>query len=380
MQAVWEQLVQATANEKKAINSVSSDIAEKNAIIVRYVILGSLIVIAGSYFIAAIYKAPEDGINVLAHAYIVLAIINIIAFLVLQYKKNVSYIVMSYVANFIISCYAFIVSALDQFQVVSVAFVIVQFIMHTLYLDYSWRVNAFALLYAALYLSMIFMFKESSSYIVEVNNIVTIAALSGAIGYHMRTTRIESLLAKKELQSQVYIDPLTGIYNRRKFFEELAPEQGNITAFSIIDIDLFKNYNDSYGHQKGDECLKIMGECYSRVQNCFINNVCFYRYGGEEFTVIFFDCDFEKIEMIINTLIFEVSELNIEHKDSVLKKVTISVGVALIEDNKKGYESLLKKADVALYKAKEEGRNRVVYYDSTYEVNEEQLKNKIRER
>lgn len=162
-----------------------------------------------------------------------------------------------------------------------------------------------------------------------------------------------------------YIDGLTGIANRRFFDEQLTKEwqcsQRNGKPISLIlcDIDHFKAYNDEYGHQKGDDCLR-------RVANGLLNLLkrpcdMVARYGGEEFVVILPETDENGAAVVAENLRAGIEALCLEHSKSLVSKyVTISLGIATLI-SKPGFlpSTLIEKADEALYEAKKEGRNRI---------------------
>lgn len=171
----------------------------------------------------------------------------------------------------------------------------------------------------------------------------------------------KDITAKKELEKLSITDQLTGVYNRRKFDDSLADEVQRATRYSqelsliMIDMDHFKDVNDTYGHQVGDDVLiataKLINE---HVRNVDIVG----RYGGEEFVVICPNIGLEQAEKVAEKLRAEVQKHNF---DAVGNK-TISLGVAEFVEGDTT-DSLVKKADTALYKAKNEGRNRVVKYE-----------------
>lgn len=159
-------------------------------------------------------------------------------------------------------------------------------------------------------------------------------------------------------------DGLTHIPNRRYFDEEykkkckeMIREQKTV-ALLMIDVDYFKRYNDHYGHGKGDECLiKIAGALKATLKR---PSDMVARYGGEEFVVLLQNTDKEGAMNVAENLIKAVSELGIKHEYSTTADhVTISAGMAFKECGETLCgEELLKKADDALYRAKEGGRNR----------------------
>ncbi|OGR05159.1 MAG: diguanylate cyclase response regulator [Deltaproteobacteria bacterium RIFOXYD12_FULL_50_9] len=172
--------------------------------------------------------------------------------------------------------------------------------------------------------------------------------------------------ANRELEKLSSLDGLTGISNRRRFDEALLQEwrramrSGSIMSVIILDIDFFKLYNDNYGHQGGDDCLKKVARtlegCLRRVSDMVA------RYGGEEFVAILPEIDAAGAMSLAESMRAGIQEQRIPHaKSKVSEYVSISVGVAsAIPQADAAPESLVAAADLALYKAKEEGRNRVM--------------------
>jgi two-component system chemotaxis family response regulator WspR len=169
-----------------------------------------------------------------------------------------------------------------------------------------------------------------------------------------------------ELQRLSSLDGLTGIANRRQFDDVLDREfrraQRNFTPLSLIllDIDYFKRFNDSNGHQAGDDCLKLAARTLERVIHRPGDLVA--RYGGEEFVVVLPETDESGARRVAERLLEEVRDLNVPHPSSeVASVVTASLGVATFQpDRQRQTEELVAAADAALYQAKEQGRNRVV--------------------
>jgi diguanylate cyclase (GGDEF)-like protein len=173
--------------------------------------------------------------------------------------------------------------------------------------------------------------------------------------------------ANRELQRLSSVDGLTGIANRRCFDEKLLCEWRHCSRMSlplsllIIDVDSFKPFNDHYGHQLGDECLKAVAQVLQ--QNTHRSDDMVARYGGEEFGVILPDTMREGALVVAEAMRAGMEARGIGHTWSAAAKVvTISIGVATIippRGSEGGINALIKAADDALYQAKEEGRNRV---------------------
>jgi len=188
--------------------------------------------------------------------------------------------------------------------------------------------------------------------------------------YHAKTHAVllERNAALKELQRISATDGLTGLYNRRHFDEALANElkraRREQTPLSLVmmDVDHFKQFNDNYGHQAGDDCLIQVARALQSSINRPADVVA--RYGGEEFIAILPDTDREGVFKVAERIRQAIINLNIPHEhSSVADVVTVSLGVALstpASDAKElQAESLVKLADQGLYEAKEAGRNRI---------------------
>ena len=178
-----------------------------------------------------------------------------------------------------------------------------------------------------------------------------------------RTKLAEANRTLKKLSS---LDGLTGIANRRSFDEVLQKEWNRAIRNEIsiglimLDIDFFKLYNDHYGHQGGDDCLKKVAS--SLTQSIHRDTDFLARYGGEEFSAILPDTDIDGAAKVAEDMRLAIQNLKIEHaKSKVSDIVSISIGVAaFIPERESDPEILIAAADQALYKAKEEGRNRVI--------------------
>ena len=170
--------------------------------------------------------------------------------------------------------------------------------------------------------------------------------------------------ANQELKRLTSLDGLTGIANRRHFDETLGREwrrsmrQGAEFSILMCDVDLFKAYNDTLGHQAGDECLRQVAQSLAEAMDRGGDLVA--RYGGEEFAVILPETSLAGGMIVAERMRQAVEALNIDHPTSANGKVTISIGLASgIAMPETDPAKLVKTADRALYHAKHEGRNRI---------------------
>lgn len=175
----------------------------------------------------------------------------------------------------------------------------------------------------------------------------------------------EQKKAEEALQSLAHKDGLTNLANRRSFDISLEADimyaQREKVPLSLLlcDVDHFKLYNDTYGHQSGDECLKAVAGAIGK--QAFRPSDLAARYGGEEFAIILPTSDVDGAMRVAQRIRESVYDLNKPHETSeTADRITISVGVvSLIPDDDTSPTMLIEKADKALYAAKETGRNRV---------------------
>jgi diguanylate cyclase (GGDEF)-like protein/PAS domain S-box-containing protein len=166
---------------------------------------------------------------------------------------------------------------------------------------------------------------------------------------------------------KIYYDGLTGIHNRRYFDENLKrimkslSRSGGALSLMMIDIDFFKNYNDTYGHSEGDKCLKAVAKVLSNSITRTDDFVA--RYGGEEFVIVLPNVGENGVRMLAARLLEKMRKRNLPHENSsVADCVTISIGAMTGKvDHHHREEDYIRCADEALYTSKQDGRNRYTF-------------------
>lgn len=167
------------------------------------------------------------------------------------------------------------------------------------------------------------------------------------------------------LRQMVFVDGLTGVANRRYFDERLSSEWRSAQrhvypiALAMIDIDYFKRFNDTYGHQAGDDCLRQVAHCIKNELNRPRDLAA--RYGGEEFACILPETDLAGAILTAKTITRAVQALRIPHSASAAgSTVSVSIGVAsLLPKQDEHFNKLIANADQCLYEAKKAGRHQV---------------------
>lgn len=206
--------------------------------------------------------------------------------------------------------------------------------------------------------------KETAGYILSLHDITRRKEAERAL--KARLEKIEAL--RDQLREESIRDPLTNLYNRRYLHEILShalprAERDNTTlAFSLFDIDHFKNFNDQYGHDIGDEVLRVFSKTIT--DNARQGDIAF-RFGGEEFLLLISGAKRGDVKRRINEIRKIVEKSTFIPADESVR-VTFSAGIATFPEDGRDMDTLFKVADRRLYLAKEAGRNRV--YDWRNEI------------
>ena len=200
-----------------------------------------------------------------------------------------------------------------------------------------------------------------------------LAAAARVTALHARIDRQQEELEglRREQEELARHDALTGIGNRLRMSEELdrldsqlSREVGPGYVILMCDVDRFKAYNDHLGHQEGDRVLRAVAQA---IASACRGGDAVYRYGGEEFAVVLVDQDGEGAPIAAERFRAAVESLGMEHPAPEQDRVTISVGVARRGGSASSWEDVVRVADDALYRAKSDGRNRVVIGDAAAE-------------
>jgi diguanylate cyclase (GGDEF)-like protein/PAS domain S-box-containing protein len=188
---------------------------------------------------------------------------------------------------------------------------------------------------------------------------------------------LASLRLRETLRDQSIRDPLTGLFNRRFMEESLEREmqravrKNHPVSVLFVDLDHFKRFNDTFGHDAGDLVLRSVAELF---RSLFRADDVICRYGGEEFGIILPESSAENAGIRANALREEIKKLEIQYKNHALGRITLSIGVACFPQNGRTSEELLKAADQCLYESKSAGRDKVTV--ATRSSGEREMTNK----
>lgn len=182
------------------------------------------------------------------------------------------------------------------------------------------------------------------------------SGLSAKLELHQTKVKKQNLEKENEhLEKLMNIDDLTGTSNRRCFNHDISSDELQVAdkaAIAMLDIDYFKEYNDIYGHQKGDTVLITVGEALNKIES---ENIHVYRYGGDEFSIIFINHTEDTIRNVLKDLQQNIKNQAITHEGSKTNQyLTLSCGYAYTEEMPRDITKLLEKADNNLYAIKKE--------------------------
>ena len=187
-------------------------------------------------------------------------------------------------------------------------------------------------------------------YINKTNNLLTI-----------KTVELENM--RKQLTIEATTDVLSGLYNRRYFYDiskkyyNTAKRYNQNLSILMIDIDKFKDINDTYGHDVGDNFIEASGQILTKISR---SSDVVARYGGEEFIVLLAETGVDKAVELAERIRVDIEHNNITLDSGEVVHITVSIGVTELNNlNDKDIEETIKRCDQALYEAKNNGRNMV---------------------
>ena len=201
-------------------------------------------------------------------------------------------------------------------------------------------------------------------YAAKVFGLTASVAVLAALCLEITTLYLNAAKANEVLRRLAERDGLTQLFNRRHFDEQLidqwrrAGRSGQPVSVIMIDIDWFKNYNDTYGHQVGDLCLRAVGLALVGVLPDRQDLVC--RYGGEEFVILLPAVDAAATAAVAEEIRVAVARLAVPHRSSPKGQVTVSVGAFTMPADGPRPDIIMRRADECLYEAKARGRDQVV--------------------
>lgn len=316
--------------------------------------------IFGALFINV--KLTNDFLG-LSSAYFIYFIIFLTLNIIFRYMQHNDHIIHNYFLYLVIALiyiFGIYIGCIKTNNLVSVMFPVFLICLPMVFILPPIEINLFNIIFIVAFLWFSKKYKLDALAFVDQTNILACFFISAFTSYTINRARIKEFSLSQKLENICNTDELTNLHNRRSFnnfivtiFDQTPPE--NLTLM-MIDIDNFKDYNDSYGHICGDNCLVTIGEIFKEFETtygCYIA-----RYGGEEFVLVDNKHTLTETVSIVNELMRIISDSNIEHFKSSYKKITLSIGISSkAMTGVSNYIDLINLSDSALYQAKSNGKN-----------------------
>lgn len=326
-------------------------------------------------FIASIFLEQLSKFKFIYLSFFVVFALFTIAALAIGDKKYKHPIIGMYIICTIL--YGFGLSLALQYPDKKSTIIQLQFVLlPLLFTDKPFRVSLYILGILGTYLTCVFLLQDKSIMFEEAFNAISLSCLSIITHFIISNRRLKGFFNKEkyvetikeliETQDEIFLiyhtDPLTGLYNRGQLFDNLKKVSNDSIkspkAIVMIDIDHFKQINDTYGHLKGDLALSEFSKELKKLK--YNGEITFYRYGGDEFIALIYEYKDEKFTKLSED-IHDAAKKVIINPDY---KMTVSIGVAYInrdDDKNVDVEKWVANADEAVYEAKKAGRNQTFY-------------------
>ena len=340
-------------------------------------------------FCFALYPVIVEKNNLKAGFYIIAALIALLIIIVsavgIRRKKQEKKLSRLFISTLIIASYsnimAFGIYLSVFFNRQEVATMFMPLLICSLFLFINSPILNLNLTISAAVLFSIatVIIKEPNQWSLDIINVLASGFISLFSTWQIVKFRVMAAMNESKLEEernkyydQSTIDELTQLKNRRDFMQTFQRYLTNYRSsddflcIAIIDIDSFKNYNDYYGHPKGDECLREIGKVFNDIKDAM--NIYVARVGGEEFALLWFEKDQSGVKSVVSQIYKTIRELNILHeKSKVSQYITVSTGIYMMQcGTSNDIRNIYELADMALYKAKESGRNCAVISGETF--------------
>lgn len=289
-----------------------------------------------------------------------------IALLCDKMKKGKKHLIMPlwYASLTMIFAYAIVLNTYIRNDISATTFCLIMVVAPLLILDRPWRVFCYFGIVTCVFIPIVFRQKSYYLAFTDTVNVLCCAFLGSVIHLGIIRTKLREMIQRHYIEQQRDTDKLTGCLNKTAFSKRIVSRLGTVDdrgVLIMIDVDKFKEVNDSYGHTFGDMVLQVVGE---GLRQSFPDTAMCGRFGGDEFQV-WIPGKFSKREvasfiMDLNTFVAEIKTPDAK------SRITLSIGVAFCPGNGSRYSELFESADAALYSAKNMGRNRYVFCPSIY--------------
>lgn len=349
------------SNEKEIFSFHKKEIDRLNSSTLKFVSFISLGIFMFLCLESFIINKSLNQLNMIYMFAIV--IISLIAFLIIKKRSHNIVLIGLYISFTIFFLVTIYLSAVVFYNSLGASIVGLLLLIPLVTIDKTWRIDIVTFLFYIIFVITSFIYKD---FILAIDDMITcgVFTLIGLIlGQYLRKVKLTNIVNQDKFKKLSHTDALTQLYNRRKLENFMCSSdiKSQMTGVIMIDIDFFKQYNDTYGHQQGDKCLEEVGACLYRIAKYY--HLKSFRYGGEEFVMTSTNHSFEELYTIANDIKETILEMKLSFAESPYHYITISAGVSELEASQTldAYD-LIDKADKALYSAKAKGRNIIIGY------------------
>lgn len=308
---------------------------------------------------------------VLRYEYLTMVVIlgSLVAITLFCHSNRFS-IIGSYFFGILLVAYNEYISVLIVPSMPSTGLIVALCFFPILVLDESLRIDLIQICMTTVCIVLSLLYKKCSQIVIydEIANSVSFCIIGMIIGSYFRFIRLNNYELRRKSDADSKIDFLTQLKNRRYMFEVIKEKEDDckeneaVSGTIMLDIDFFKKYNDTHGHQAGDEILEKIASTLKTFEKS--DGVEVFRYGGEEFVAFCYTNSEQDLAKIAEGMRKAVYDLDVPFDEYKLSRITISAGVAFLRTADVGndVEKLINASDKALYLAKNNGKNRVEIY------------------
>lgn len=248
-----------------------------------------------------------------------------------------------------------------QPEMMGVTFIVMLIGLPMFMIDHPFYMTLLLFVATAIYIGVVATVKNGDALSGDIINSIVFSVVGAIVNTFYNTFRVREFVLTHEIEKQRDTDDLTGLLSKRALtssIDSFIEESTGIGVLMMLDVDHFKRINDSYGHDAGDTVLREVGEC---LKNCLGAEAKIGRYGGDEFIV--FLPGLEGTEKAAEYAESIISYANRKiHTPNYNERIELCVGIAGFDANDMNFDTIFKKADIALYEAKTSGRNRFCVY------------------
>lgn len=344
---------------KKEYASIREEIQERNRSSLEMTSL-FLVLMFGGLFLGSLFSEMmvlNRSLYCITGSCFLIILIGCI--LLKKKRSNALVMLLWYLAMTAMFTYAIYLNNFIRHDISATTFCLILLAAPLLLMDQPWRLMVYYVLVVTVFVFVEFRQKSYTLAFTDTVNALCCVFFGSMIHIQIVSVKLREMLMRKHIEKERDTDRLTGCFTKEAFVrkvEEYFSNQGHRGVLILMDLDHFKEINDTYGHMFGDMVLRTMGEC---IRQSFPETGLSGRFGGDEF-MVWLPGDWDRAGLEGKLQLF-LDKLHAVATPDEKVKIESSIGVAMCPGNGDTYEKLLGNADMALYSAKKLGKNRYVF-------------------